>query len=147
MARMPRVVVPGLPHHICQRGNRRQRTFFSEEDYRLYKELLASRCAIEGTSIWAYCLMPNHVHLIAVPTKPDGLARAIGEAHRRYTREVNSRGRWTGYLWQGRFASFPMDELHLSRPVRYVLMNPVRSGLAPSPSDWPHSSWRAHVSG
>lgn len=110
MARIARVVAPGLPHHITQRGNRRQQTFFEDADYQLYLELMAEWCVRCGVAIWAYCLMPNHVHLVAVPQDPEGLRRAIGEAHRRYTRHVNFRQQWRGHLWQDRFASFPLDE-------------------------------------
>ena len=92
MARMARVVAPGLPHHITQRGNRRQETFFCEDDYAVYIELMAEWCARCGVEVWAYCLMPNHVHLITVPESEDSLRRAIGEAHRRYTRRINFRG-------------------------------------------------------
>jgi len=76
MARLARFVIPGLPHHITQHGNRRQETFFCEEDYAAYLELMAERCCEEGVAIWAYCLMPNHVHLIAVPRSEDGLPDA-----------------------------------------------------------------------
>ena len=89
MARLARVVVPGLPHHITQRGNRRQPTFFCDDDYQYYVELMGQWCTAHQVEIWAYCLMPNHVHLIAVPQSTDGLRRAIGEVHRRYTRMVN----------------------------------------------------------
>ena len=109
MARLARVVAPGVPHHVTQRGNRRQETFFRPADYRLYRELMAEWCGRCGVEIWAYCLMPNHVHLIAVPQTADALQRAIGEAHRRYTRAINLREGWRGHLWQGRFASFPME--------------------------------------
>lgn len=91
MARLARVVVPGFPHHITQRGNRRQQTFFCDEDFQRYLELMAEWCNAHEVEILAYCLMPNHVHLIAVPQSSDGLGRAIGEAHRRYTRMVNFR--------------------------------------------------------
>jgi putative transposase len=91
-------VIPGLPHHVTQRGNRRQQTFFCDEDYTAYLELIADWCNERRVAIWAYCLMPNHVHLIAVPQSEDGLARAIGEAHRRYTRRINFREGWRGYL-------------------------------------------------
>lgn len=94
-----RVVVPGLPHHITQRGNRRQTTFFGEEDYVAYLELMTQWCRDLGVEIWAYCLMPNHVHLIAVPRTEQSLRRAVGEAHRRYTRRINFREKWRGYLW------------------------------------------------
>lgn len=100
-----------------------------------------------GVEIWAYCLMPNHVHLIAVPSRKEALAAAVGGVHLRYTRRVNSRERWTGYLWQGRFASFPMDEDYLLRCARYVGLNPVRAGLVKRAADWPWSSVRAHLDG
>jgi putative transposase len=100
-----------------------------------------------GVEIWAYCLMPNHVHLIAVPKTEDGLARAIGEAHCRYTRRINFRERWRGYLWQGRFASFVMDEPYLLAAARYVELNRVRAGLTCDAADWPWSSAKAHLSG
>lgn len=109
MARMARVVAPGIPHHVTQRGNRRQETFFSDDDYRAYLELMAQWCSLCAVEVWAYCLMANHVHLIVVPESEGGMRRAIGEAHRRYTRRVNFRQGWRGHLWQGRFASFPMD--------------------------------------
>jgi putative transposase len=119
MARLARVVAPGVPHHITQRGNRRQRTFFVDGDYEAYLELMAEWCAEWEVAVWAYCLMPDHVHLIAVPGSEDGLRRAIGEAHRRYTRHVNFREGWRGHLWQGRFASFPADlESQLGRLLR-----------------------------
>ena len=128
MARLARVVAPGLPHHVTQRGNRRQQTFFCQEDYDCYVQLMAQFCLAERVEIWAYCLMLNHVHLIAVPQAADGLRRAIGEAHRRYTRMVNFREGWRGHLWQGRFASFVLDEPYLLSAARYVELNPVRTG-------------------
>lgn len=146
MARLARVVAAGLPHHVTQRGNRRQQVFFSDEDYATYRALLAESCAAAGVAVWAYCLMPNHVHLILVPRDPDGLRAALGEAHRRYTRHVNFREGWRGYLWQGRFASFPMDEPYLLAAARYVELNPVRAGLARRARDWRWSSARAHFS-
>lgn len=147
MARLARVVAAGVPHHVTQRGNRRQPTFFSDEDYAGYMALLKEWCPRWGVEIWAYCLMPNHVHLIAVPATAEALARAIGEVHRRYSRAVNFRKGWRGYLWQGRFASFPLDDAHLWNAARYVLLNPVRAGLAKRAEDWPNSSARVHRSG
>jgi len=138
-------VIPGLPHHITQRGNRRQQTFFNDEDYAACLELMAEWCREQGVQIWSYCLMPNHIHLIAVPSKEDGLRCAIGEAHRRYTRRINFREKWRGYLWQGRFASFVMDEPYLLAAARYVELNPLRAGLVSNPWDWPWSSARAHL--
>ena len=92
MARMPRLVVPGYPHHVTQRGNRRQRTFFTEDDYRHYIALVSESAREAETEIWAHCLMPNHVHLVMVPSTEDGLRATLGEAHRHYTRHVTSPG-------------------------------------------------------
>jgi len=139
--------VPGLPHHVTQRGNRRQPVFFSADDYVTYRAILAEGCAAAGVEVWAYCLMPNHVHLILVPSEADGLRAALAEAHRRYTRHINFREGWRGYLWQGRFASFPMDEPHLLAAARYVELNPVRAALARRARDWHWSSARAHLAG
>jgi putative transposase len=147
MARLARLVIPGLPHHVTQRGNRGQQTFFNDGDYAAYLELMAEWCREEGVAIWSYCLMPNHVHLIAVPKTEAGLRRAIGEAHRRYTRRINFRERWRGYLWQGRFASFIMDEPYLLAAARYVELNPVRAKLVQRAREWPWSSAKAHLSG
>lgn len=122
-------------------------TFFTDEDYQAYIALLAEWCQKCGVEIWAYCLMPNHVHLIAVPESDDGLRRGIGEAHRRYSRMINFRQNWRGHLWQGRFASFPMDETYLLAAARYVEMNPVSAQLAPDAASWAWSSARAHLVG
>lgn len=147
MARLARVVAAKLPHHVTQRGNRRQQVFFGDKDYAHYIELLAEGCRAAKTAVWAYCLMPNHVHLILVPSDKDGLRAALGEAHRRYTRHINQREDWRGYLWQGRFTSFPMDEPHLLACARYVELNPVRAGLRRRIRDWKWSSARAHLAG
>src|ERR1700722_8711163 len=129
MARLARIVVPRLPHHVTQRGNRGERVFFEDADYALYRDLLAAACRKTGVAVWAYCLMPNHVHLILVPADATGLARALGETHRRYVSYVNARARQTGHLFQGRFASVVMDEEHLLSAARYVSLNPVRARL------------------
>jgi len=147
MARIARVVAEHYPHHITQRGNRRQDTFFCDDDYRYYIRLMAEWCDKCGVKVWAYCLMPNHVHLVAVPESEDGLRRAIGEAHRRYTRHINFREQWRGHLWQGRFASFLMDEQYLFTATRYIELNPVRAGLVSIPEEYPWSSATAHIKG
>jgi len=147
MARIARVVAPGIPHHVTQRGNRRQATFFCPDDYQAYKTLMAQWCRNCEVEIWAYCLMPNHVHLIAVPNSADELRRAIGEAHRRYTRRVNFREGWRGHLWQGRFASCPLDESYLLAATRYIEQNPIRAGLVDRPEEYLWSSASAHLSG
>jgi putative transposase len=122
-------------------------TFFCDEDYHTYLSLMAEWCGKFGVSIWAYCLMPNHIHLIAVPETEEGLRQAIGEAHRRYSAMINRRERWTGHLWQGRFSSFPMDEQYLLAAAKYIEMNPVRARLASDPYTWRWSSTQAHVNG
>jgi len=147
MSRIARAVAPGFPHHVTQRGNRRMDVFFCDKDYALYVELMSASCRERGVEVWAYCLMPNHVHLIVVPESEDGLRRAIGDAHRRYSRHVNFRQGWRGHLFQGRFASFVMDEPHLLAAARYVELNPVRAGLASKPWRWKWSSAAAHRRG
>ena len=147
MARLARVVAAGVPHHVTQRGNRRQPVFFGPDDYAAYRALLAEGCKAAGVQVWAYCLMPNHVHLILVPPEPDALRAALGEVHRRYTLHVNRREGWRGFLWQGRFASFPMDETYLLACARYVELNPVRAKLVRRARDWRWSSARAHLDG
>ena len=122
-------------------------TFFCDEDYEAYLSLLGQWCGQEGVSVWAYCLMPNHVHLIVVRATEVGLSRALGEGHRRYARRINFREGWRGYLWQGRFASVVMDEPHLMAAARYVERNPVRARLARRAEDWPWSSAGGHVNG
>lgn len=145
MPRLARLVVPGLPHHVTQRGNRREKVFFSLEDHRFYLRLLGRHCREAGTAIWAWCLMPNHVHLILVPEHCDGLRAAIAPTHWRYTRAVNAREGWSGHLWQERFGSFTMDEAYLLACARYVELNPVRAGLVARPEEWMWSSARAHL--
>ena len=145
MPRAARLVFPGFPHHVTQRGNRRQQTFFSDGDYALYLRLLRFWCDKAGTAVWAWCLMPNHVHLVLVPARGDGLAAALAPVHRRYTRAINEREGWRGFLWQSRFASAPMDEPHLHACLRYVELNPVRAGLVERAEEWRWSSARAHL--
>ena len=145
MARLARIVIPGIPYHVTQRGNRRQQTFFEDGDYELYRDLLAGAARRAGSEVWAYCLMPNHVHLIVVPADEHGLRRTFSDAHRRYTSFINARHRWTGHLWQGRFGAVAMDEAHLVHAARYVALNPVRAGLADRAEQWPWSSARAHL--
>ena len=147
MPRQPRLVVPGQAHHVIQRGSRRMEVFFHKGDYRAYLGLLSESCRKSGTEVWAYCLMPNHVHLILVPSHADGLRAALGETHRQYTRRINLREGWQGHLWQERFHSFVMDESYLLACARYVELNPVRASLVKRPERWAWSSARAHLAG
>jgi putative transposase len=145
MARIARIVAPGLPHHLIQRGNRRQETFFNDSDYDDYLKLLHAHSNKFNTEILAYCLMPNHVHIIAVPAREDSLAKAIGQTHLKYTRMINFRENWRGYLWQGRFSSYVLDERYLLAAVRYILLNPVKAKLVEYPWDYKWSSARHHL--
>lgn len=146
MPRTARIVIPGQPHHVTQRGNRRQTTFFCDDDYRAYLATMAERCRTFGVEVWAYCLMPNHVHLVVVPSTHQALRLAIGGAHERYSRMINHRMGWQGSLWQGRFFSNPLDERHAAAAVRYAEQNPVRAGLVSTVEAYPWSSARAHLS-
>ena len=147
MARLARVVAPGYPHHVTQRGNRRQQTFFGDDDYGAYVGLLARWAKAYKVRVWGWCLMPNHVHLILVPPGEAALRLAVGKTHRHYTRRVNFREGWRGHLWQGRFASYPMDDAHLYEAARYIDLNPVRAGLVRAPEEWEWSSARGRILG
>ena len=145
MARLARAVFPGIPHHVTQRGNGRQQTFFDDGDYALYRALLREHCAAANVAAWAWCLMPNHVHLILVPDDEDGLRRALARVHRAYAGHIHQGLRRTGHFWQGRFGCVAMDEAHCAAALRYVAMNPVRAGLVARAQDWRWSSVRAQL--
>ncbi|PSJ36643.1 transposase [Allosphingosinicella deserti] len=147
MARLARIVIPDVAHHVVQRGNRRQPIFFADDDRACYLDLVAEGCAAAGVRCLAWCLMDNHVHLILVPADADGLRAAVADAHRRYTSRINRREGWCGYLFQGRFASYPMDDAHRMTAIRYVERNPVAAGLVAHAEDWRWSSARSHIAG
>lgn len=145
MPKFPRLVVPGFPHHITQRGVRRQKTFFDESDYRAYLDLAVELASGWEVEFWAYCLMPNHIHAVAVPNQAGSLSKFFAVLHRRYARRINSRYEWQGHLWQKRFYSVVMDERHTIASLRYVELNPVHAGMCKSPRDWPWSSAKANL--
>jgi putative transposase len=147
LPRRARVIVPGHPHHVTQRGHKKAQVFFTDEDYRDYLRILREETARNGVSIWAYCLMPNHVHLVVSPSTKEGLGRAVGETARRYARTSNLRHERDGHVWHTRYYSVVMDERHLLEAVRYVLLNPVRANLRKSADSWPWSSYAAHAVG
>jgi len=147
MPRFARIVVPGCPHHITHRGNRRDEVFFSNEDRAEYLEILLDYTRQYNVDIWAYCLMTTHVHLVGVPAREDSLGLAVGRAHMKYARHANRRQRWWGHLWANRFYSTPLDEAHCRTAMKYVECNPVRAGLVDLPWDYPWSSAPAHVLG
>ena len=143
MARLARAVFPEVAHHVTQRGNGRARTFFGDGDYELYRSLLAENCAAAGVEVWAWVLMPNHVHLILVPADEDGLRRALAPTHRRYAGHVHAREKRSGHFWQGRFGCVAMDDDHLAAALVYVALNPVRARLVEQARDWRWSSVHA----
>jgi putative transposase len=145
--RTARIIAPGHPHHVTQRGRDRQQVFFSDEDYRDYLRILREETRRNGVSIWAYCLMPNHVHLVLTPSTKEGLGRTVGETARRYARTSNRRRDHDGHVWHTRYYSVTMDERHLLEAVRYILLNPVRANLRESADLWPWSSFGAHANG
>ncbi len=144
MPRIARVVVPGCPHHITQRGNRGEDVFVNDDQRRRYMDLLAKYAPEHGLAVQAYCLMSNHVHLIAVPDTEASLAATLRPVHLRYAQEFNRQMELSGHLWQGRFYSCPMNDLHFWAAVRYVERNPVRAGLVKRAEAYPWSSAAAH---
>jgi putative transposase len=145
MARIARVVIPGVAHHITQRGVRSMNIFDSREDKKSYLEILSELSLREGLKIHAYCLMDNHVHLLVTPQKEDSLRKAIGETHRLYTRKINFRKKVRGHLFQERFFSCPLDDAHSVAAARYIERNPVRAKMCKQAWNYEFSSAKYHV--
>jgi putative transposase len=145
MARIARIVVPGCPHHVTHRGNHGDDIFFTPRDRDLYIAILKRHSARYNLDILAWCLMSNHIHLVAAPADGDSLAKTIGHTHRKYSRKINEDRGWSGHLWANRYYSTPLDEPHLMASVKYVETNPVHAGLVSRAEDWPWSSARAHA--
>ncbi len=145
MARLARIIIPGVPHHITQRGNGRQRVFFSNEDYGLYRDLLQTHCAANGVEVWAWCLMPNHTHLLLVPQEKDGIRAALSKVHRIYAGHIHARLKRTSHFWQGRFGSVALDEDDLLNAFRYIGLNPVRARLCAQGGNWPWASSHVYI--
>jgi putative transposase len=144
MPRLPRTVFAGLPHHVTQRGNRREDIFFSDEDREAYLSWLKEYSDKHHVEVLAYCLMTNHIHLVAVPATDEGLQRLLKPLHMRYAQRINRARGWKGHLWQGRFFSSPLDEAYLWAAVRYVERNPVRAGMVQRAENYRWSSAAAH---
>ena len=121
--------------------------FFSDADRAMYLRMLGLHCGRHGVRIAGYCLLSNHIHLVAVPRAEDSLAKALGRAHVDYARWLNVRRDETGHVWQNRYFSCPLDERHRWEALRYVELNPVRAGLVGTPERWPWSSAAAHLGG
>jgi putative transposase len=144
MSRRPRVTIPEYPHHVTNRGNRRADIFLDDIDRHVYIKKLITRCIEESVRIWAWCLMINHIHLIAVPKHQHSLSQALKHIHGEYAEYFNARYSKSGHLWQDRFDAVVMDEPHLWNGVRYVERNPVRAGIVKRAEDYPWSSAGAH---
>jgi putative transposase len=144
MPRQARAVFAGVPHHITQRGNRREDVFFSDEDRVTYLTWLADYCRTFDLEVLAYCLMTNHIHLVAVPANQDSLQRVLKPLHMRYAQRVNRARGWKGHLWQGRFFSSPLDSDYLWAAMRYVERNPVRAGMVRRAEAYAWSSAAVH---
>ncbi len=148
MSRIARVVAVNLPHHVTQRGNNRTQVFFDDEDRRSYLHTLARYRERYGVEVWAYCLMDNHVHFLAVPHQEDSLAKCFAGTNLVYTQYVNRKYNRCGRLWQNRFFSCPVDrDKHLWPVLRYIDRNPVRSGIVPYAWHYEWSSARHYVTG
>src|SRR3989339_301729 len=145
MPRIRRITAVEIPHHITQRGNYRQTVFKSSSDREKYLEWINEYSQKYQLEIIAYCLMSNHVHLIVIPHQTDSLAKTFNMAHMRYAQFINRRNKTSGHLWQGRFYSCMLDDIHLMEAVRYVERNPVRSGLIKKPWEWKWSSAIEHT--
>jgi putative transposase len=145
MPRMARVVAAGIPHHVTQRGNAQQDIFDDSADRRVYLSLLRRYASEHRLGIWAWCLMTNHVHLLAVPKTGMSLADALGHTHRDYARYHNARSGKSGHLWQARYYSCPVDTPGVCVVMAYIERNPVRAGMVDCAEDYPWSSAAAHV--
>ena len=145
MPRVARIVVPGQPHHVTQRGNNRQDVFFVDDDRRVYLELLHDHGRRFGFTVLGYCLMTNHVHIVGTPEREDSLAKAIGRTHFCYTQYVNRLHSRSGHLWQNRFFSCTLDEVHCWRAMVYVERNPIRAKMVRKAWRYPWSSAASHT--
>lgn len=147
MPRVARIVIPGIPHHVTQRGTNRQTVFLSQADRKVYLELLRENCGQTGVRVLSYCLMPNHIHLVAVPQEEHGLAVVLRRTHGRYAQYFNARKQRCGHLWQNRFYSCPLERAHLWNALSYVERNPVRARMTVRPEEFEWSSAAAHLTG
>ena len=139
--------MPQCWHHVTQRGNHQQTVFFTDADREFYLRTLLQYSTQYGMRVGGYCLMGNHVHLLAIPLRENALAQAVGRTHNDYARWQNFKRGEKGHLWQNRFYSCPLDEAHRWMALRYVELNPVLAGLAARAEDWRWSSAPAHVTG
>ena len=145
MPRTARIVIPGVPHHVTQRGNNKQDVFFTPEDRRVYLSMLRNFASRLQLKVMGYCLMSNHVHLVAIPPDEKALARVLGRVHFLYAQHVNDTYGRSGHLWQNRFHSCALDEQHFWAALRYIEQNPLRAGLTGPPWEYAWSSAAGHI--
>lgn len=147
MSRLPRLTVPGYPHHIVQRGNNRQPIVVDDVDRRRLLDELAEHAKARGVAVHAHVLMSNHLHLLVTPEAADGLPLMMQGVGRAYVRWFNRRHGRSGTLWEGRYRSTLIEaERHLLACMAYLDLNPVRAGMVAAPADYPWSS-HAHLVG
>ncbi|MDX2426869.1 MAG: transposase [Cycloclasticus sp.] len=144
MPRLARAVFPHIPHHITQRGNRREDVFFSDQNRLFYLELLQHYCRKYTVSVLAYCLMDNHIHLVLTPETEKGLQQVLKPLHMRYAQYINKQKGWKGHLWQGRFFSSALDETYTCSTIRYVERNPVQANMLGEAEQYRWSSAAYH---
>lgn len=145
MPRFARIVIPNVPHHITQRGNYQQKVFDNDNDYKQYCQWINEYAQENSVDILAYCLMSNHVHFVVIPKEEKSLAKFFNNTHMRYSQYLNRNRGLKGHLWQGRFYSCVLDNVHLYRTVRYVENNPVRAKIVTKAWDYEYSSAKDHV--
>ena len=139
------MTIPGLPHHVIQRGLHSRKTFLTKKDYDVYLEIMSDCTRRHGVEIWSYCLMPDHVHLITIPKEKNSLPNCLRAAHGRYTKYINNRTDSSGQFWQGRYSSHLLDEQYLIACTRYIEINPVKRDYVEQPEAWKWSSAMAHI--
>lgn len=148
MPRIARIIAPGYPHHITQRGNNHATVFFDDEDRQKYLELLIGYASKYELGVWAYCLMDNHIHLLAVPGAESALAKGLGLTNQVYTQYLNRKLSQAGRIWQNRFFSCVVDnEQYLWEVARYIELNPLKVGLVKHAEEYQWSSAKAHLTG
>ncbi len=147
MPRSARIVIPGVAHHLTQRGNNKQDVFVDNEDREKYLDLLHCHSKLFRTRIVAYCIMSNHLHLVAIPHTETSLADTASRTHQQYADYFNAKYLRSGHVWQSRFFSCPMDLEHTVNAIAYAELNPVRAHMVSDAWLYPWSSAPAHIGG
>lgn len=145
MARLPRLTLPGYPHHVIQRGNNRQPIFVDRQDRETLLGLLAEQARRHGVAVHAYVLMDNHFHLLATPPSADALPQMMQAVGRSYVRQFNNRHGRSGTLWEGRYRGTVLQPSWLLPTMVFMDDSPVRAGLVQRPADWPWSLSLIHI--